>query len=192
MNATADPEFVTIAKVVKTQGRVGEVAAELFTDFPEKFGDRKRLFALRPDGSRRELEVEDFWSHKGKIVLKFAGVDSINDAEALLGSEVQIAKRDRAALHADAAWISDLVGCTVTDRGKEIGVVADVRFGFGEAPMLIVQAGKNEWMVPYATPFITAQDFTVRRIDMKLPAGLLDVDAPLTKEEKQEGQGGNS
>src|SRR5882672_11482675 len=97
---TEEAEFVTIARVAKTQGRIGEVAATLLTDFPELFETRKKLFALGgavsggktqsgTTGSlRRTLELEEHWFHKGMIVLKFAGVDSINDAEALIGSEI--------------------------------------------------------------------------------------------------------
>ena len=181
----ADTDFVTIAKVVKTQGRIGEVATELFTDFPEKFVERKKVFALLPDDSRRELELEDAWPHKGQMVLKFVGVDSISDAELLIGSEIQIRKQDRAALDQGAAWISDLIGSTVTDQGHQLGTVKDVQFGFGEAPMLIVAAGKKELMVPYAADFIVQQDLEAKRLDMKLPAGLLDVDAPVTAEEKE-------
>ena len=181
----ADTDFVTIAKVVKTQGRIGEVATELFTDFPEKFAERKKVFALLPDDSRRELELEAAWSHKGQMVLKFVGVDSISDAEGLIASEIQIRKQDRAALDEGAAWISDLVGATVTDQGTQLGTVKDVQFGFGEAPMLIVAAGKKELMVPYAADFIVKQDLEAKRLDMKLPTGLLDVDAPVTAEEKE-------
>jgi 16S rRNA processing protein RimM len=181
----ADTDFVTIAKVVKTQGRIGEVATELFTDFPEKFAERKKVFALLPDDSRRELELEAAWSHKGQMVLKFVGVDSISDAEGLIASEIQIRKQDRAALDEGAAWISDLVGATVTDQGQQLGTVKDVQFGFGEAPMLIVAAGKKELMVPYAADFIVKQDLEAKRLDMKLPTGLLDVDAPVTAEEKE-------
>src|SRR4029077_8444241 len=95
-SAGAD-EFVTIARVVKTQGRKGEVAATVLTDFPERFETRRTLFALgetesgRGTGSgpakaaqRRELHVEEHWFHKGMVVLKFAGVDSISDAETLV------------------------------------------------------------------------------------------------------------
>jgi 16S rRNA processing protein RimM len=188
----ADDEFITIAKVVKTQGRIGEVATELFTDFPEKFAERKKLFALLPDDMRRELELEDSWSHKDHMVLKFTGVDSISDAENLIGSEIQIRKQDRATLEEDAVWISDLIGSVVTDSGKELGKIKDVQFGFGEAPMLIVGAGNKELMVPFAEEFIANQDLEAKRLDMKLPEGLLDVDAPLTREEKERQGGKNS
>jgi 16S rRNA processing protein RimM len=188
----AEDEFITIAKVIKTQGRIGEVATELFTDFPEKFEERRKLFALLPDDRRRDLELEDAWSHKGQMILKFSGVDSISDAEALIGSEIQIRKQDRAKLEEDAVWISDLIGLTVTDSGKALGTVKDVQFGFGEAPMLIVAVGNKELMIPFAAEFIGKQDLDDKRLDMKLPKGLLDVDAPVTKEEKERQSGKNS
>ncbi len=79
-------EFITIARVVKPQGRVGEVSAELFTDFPERFAERRHLFALGTTGNRRELELEDFWPHKGRMILKFAGIDNIDAAANSGGS----------------------------------------------------------------------------------------------------------
>src|SRR5438309_9693246 len=97
---TEEAEFVTIARVAKTQGRHGEVAATLLTDFPELFETRRKLFALADNGrakqsggaepDRRQLELDEHWFHKGMVVLKFAGVDSISDAETLVGSEIQI------------------------------------------------------------------------------------------------------
>ena len=72
---------------MKTQGRHGEVAAEMHSDVPERFAAGMKLFALpksqdlTAQSSRRELEVEDLWPHKGLLVLKFRGVDSMTDAE---------------------------------------------------------------------------------------------------------------
>ncbi len=66
-------EFITLARVLKTQGRHGEVATELHSDIPDRFHQGMRLWALTDDGSRRELEVEEFWPHKSYLVLKFAG-----------------------------------------------------------------------------------------------------------------------
>src|SRR5436309_10199589 len=87
---SAGAGFVTVAKVIKAQGRKGEVAAMLFTGFPERFSARKRLFALNEKAQRLQVELEDHWFHKNQVVLKFQGVDSISDAEALIGSEIQI------------------------------------------------------------------------------------------------------
>src|SRR4051812_12125284 len=109
--SAASQEFITIARVVKTQGRHGEVAAELHTDFPEKFSERTKLFALDADGKRHELRLESHWLHKSYVVLKFAGVESISDAEALVGCEIQLPQEQRADIEAGAAYISDLIGC---------------------------------------------------------------------------------
>src|SRR2546423_6380370 len=135
----AAEDFVTIAKVIKVEGRKGEVAAILFTGFPERFSARKRLFALdqkAEKGQRRQMELEDHWFHKNQVVLKFQGMDSISDAEALIGSEIQIPLAERTSLEPDEVYVSDLTGCTVYDSGREIGRIEDVRFGAGEAPLL--------------------------------------------------------
>src|SRR3989442_4180762 len=78
-------EFITLARVLKTQGRHGEVAVEVHSDVPNRFRERMHLWSLAEDGSRRELEIEDLWPHKGQLILKFVGIDSISKAEELAG-----------------------------------------------------------------------------------------------------------
>ena len=144
MSPETHGEFITLARVVKTQGRHGEVAAELHSDVPDRFAAGMKLFALpksvssQAEVARRELEVEDLWPHKGLVVLKFRGVDSMTDAELLIGSELQVPNAERADLDAGWNYVSDLIGCTVLDHGREIGRIEDVQFGAGEAPLLIV------------------------------------------------------
>ena len=174
--------------MTRTQGRRGEVAAELHTDFPERFGERKRLFALAADGSRRTLELESSWEHKGGIVLKFRGVDSISDAEALIGSEIQIPEQERAPLKPGSTYIADLVGCAVIAGGRELGRLEDVQFGAGDAPLLVVK-GEREYMIPFAEEFVRSLDVERKRLDMALPEGLLELDAPLSEDEKRQQRG---
>lgn len=167
--------FVTIAKVTKTQGRKGEVAALLLTDFPERFAVRKRLFALDRSEGRRELELEEHWFHKGGIVLKFAGIDTISQAETLVGSEIQIPSAERAELTGDSVYVSDLVGCSVSEGGRELGRIENVQFGSGEAPLLVVK-GAKEILIPFAAEYIKHIDLEQKQIRMKLPQGLLDLE----------------
>jgi 16S rRNA processing protein RimM len=175
--------------VTKTQGRHGEVAAELHTDFPERFESRQHLFALADNGARRELELQSFWSHKGQIVLKFSGFDSIAEAESLIACELQIPAGERAGLEQGTAYVGDLVGCAVWDSDREIGKVTDVRFGAGEAPLLVVK-GAQEYEIPFAEAFLEKVDVSAKEIRMRLPEGLLEVNAPLTEEEKKQQRGG--
>lgn len=179
-------DFVTLARVVKTQGRRGEVAIEVHSAIPDRLHAGVRVFALGEDDSRRELKVEDAWPHKDFLVLKFLGIDSISDAEPLIGSELQVPLSERAELEPGANYVSDLVGCALLDRDRAIGIVSAVRFGAGEAPLLVVGSGGNEREIPYAQEFLLRLDLEHKRIEMSLPEGLLDVNAPLTNEEKRQ------
>jgi 16S rRNA processing protein RimM len=192
--SAGEDTFVTVARVAKTQGRKGEVAATLLTDFPERFETRRKLFALRTsgpkagnNGERRELELEAHWFHKGMVVLKFAGVDSISDAEMLVGCEIQIPRSQRAELGENEFYVSDLAGCMVVDSGREIGRVKDVQFGAGEAPLLVL-SGDKELLVPLAAAYIERIDIQQKLLSMKLPPGMLDLDAPLNREERERQQ----
>jgi 16S rRNA processing protein RimM len=175
--------------VVKTQGRRGEVASEIYSNVPDRFAVGMKLWALpkQPDMGRRELEVDELWPHKGLLVLKFAGVDSISEAETLVGCELQLPRSQRLELQAGWNYVSDLVGCSVLDHGREIGRIEDVQFGAGEAPLFIVRDAKGRLLeVPFAEAYLESVDVEHKQVRMKLPEGLLDVNAPLTAEEKQE------
>jgi 16S rRNA processing protein RimM len=182
-------EFITLARVVKTQGRRGEVAAEILSDIPDRFVVGMKLLALPKElnASRRELQVEELWPHKGLLVLKFAGVDSISEAETLVGCELQIPGSQRSELQAGWNYVSDLVGCLVLDHGREIGRIEDVQFGAGEAPLLIVRDAAGRLLeIPFAEAYLGTVDVQRKQVRMKLPEGLLEVNAPLTAEEKRE------
>jgi 16S rRNA processing protein RimM len=174
--------------VVKTQGRRGEVAAEIHSGVPGRFTEGMRLLALLKSGEgRRELEIEDLWPHKELLVFKFVGVDSISDAEVLVGCELQVPRSQRAQLEPGWNFVSELIGCTVFDQGREIGRIEDVQFGAGEAPLLIVANGTGKkFDVPFAEAFLEGVDVPHKQVRMKLPEGLLEVNAPVTAEEKVE------
>ena len=188
MSSAPISDFVTLARVVKTQGRVGEVAVEVHSDVPDRFSVGMKLSALDKAGeSRREVQIEDLWPHKGLLVLKFAGIDSISEAETLIGSELQVPGSERAQLEEGWSFVSDLVGCSVLDHGREIGWIEDVQFGAGEAPLLIVAtADGKKYDVPFAEAYVEGVDLGGKQLRMKLPEGMLEINAPLTAEEKQQ------
>ena len=191
MSSDRNGEFITLARVVKTQGRHGEVAAEVHSDVPDRFSEGMKLLALAKSGdSRAELEIEGLWPHKGLLVLKFRGVDSMTSAEALIGSELQVPSAARAQLDRGWNYVSDLVGCLVFDRGREIGRIEDIQFGAGEAPLLIVAAGSGKrFDVPFAEAYLESVDVAQRQVRMNLPEGMFEINAPMTPEEKREQSG---
>jgi 16S rRNA processing protein RimM len=192
VTAQSNSDFITLARVVKTQGRHGEVAAEVHSDVPDRFVEGMKLLALSADEQRRELKLENLWPHKGLLVLKFAGIDSISDAETLLRAELQVRRTDRAELERGWNYVSDLVGCVVFDKGVEVGRIEDVQFGAGEAPLLIVSANGQNFDVPFAEAYLDGVDLQRREVRMNLPQGMLEINAPITEEEKREQREGRS
>ncbi len=161
----------------------------MHTDVPDRFRQEMRLWALLKDGQRREVTVEDLWPHKSFLVLKFTGIETISDAEPLVGAELQLPRGERAELEPGWTYLSDLIGCTVFDGQREIGEIEDVQFGAGEAPLLVVRGKEQRTKLPYEIPFAQAYleklDLERRQVRMKLPEGLLEINAPLAKEEKE-------
>jgi 16S rRNA processing protein RimM len=173
--------------VVKTQGRRGEVAVELHTDIPDRFRESMRLWALLKSNERREVVVEGLWPHKEWLVLKFEGVETISEAELLVGAELQLPASERAQLEPGWTYLSDLVGCRVFDGDREVGPIEDVTFGAGEAPLLVVKSGsKLPYEIPFAEEFLVKVDMERKQIRMKLPEGLLEVNAPLKEHGKDD------
>ena len=185
-----EQEFVVIARILRPQGRRGEVLAEILTDFPEKFSERNQLWLSKNPSDRREYVLEDHWLHKGHVVLKFSGVDSINDAEILAGMLVQIPRHARSVLEPGAVYVSDLIGTTVIDvssgQRRILGAIEDVQQGIGAAPLLLVRGEKREFEIPFAEAYVVHFDAAGKLLEMNLPSGLLEVNAPLCQEEKRE------
>ncbi len=182
--SSAATDWVWLARVRKPQGRKGEVFAEILTDFPEKFAERKRLWLLSeraPAGSAapREVELVHHWLHKGGIVLHFAGVDSISAAETLAGLIVAIPRSERATLADDEVYIADLIGCVLVDVAVDppvtVGTIENVDRSAGPTPLLIVKAAKGEVLVPFAKSYLHKADVENQRVEMALPEGLVEL-----------------
>ena len=185
---TGEP-WTVLARLVRPQGRHGEILADVLTDFPERFADRKRLFLVSSETNQShvlEVGLEDHWLHKGRIVLKFSGIDSINDADALRGLLVAIPASERATLTDDSVYIGDLIGCTIFDvnaGSTAIGMITNVD---ADSCLLAVEsANGEEVLIPFVKAYLTAMDLAGKRIEMRLPPGLLEINAPLTDEERR-------
>jgi 16S rRNA processing protein RimM len=121
------------------------------------------------------LEVESVWRHRGALIVKFRGIDSISAAERLEGAEVRIPLEQRAPLAEGEYYQSDLVGCEVIDRrsGQLLGVVKALEEYGG--PGLLVVEGPRELMIPFARAICPEIDVAGRRILVELPEGLADL-----------------
>jgi 16S rRNA processing protein RimM len=186
--------WVVLARLLRPQGRKGELLAELHTDFPERFGERKQVFLAPPDyageqAQARSAEVASFWlpvgKNEGRIVLHFSGIETISQAEQLAGLDVVIPREQRRTLDDEAVYISELVGCTLYDGATPVGLVADVQFPTSAdgsrrleeaAPLLEVTSFDGEdILIPFVKSFLVSIDTKAKRIDMTLPPGLVEI-----------------
>lgn len=171
--SSPEAEFITVARIVGTHGRRGEVKAEVLTDFPERFqaGARFRLVAAN---QRNPVSVEESWLHKGRVILKFRGVETISDAEQLAGSLVQVPRSERHPLPAGVVYVSDLLGCSVLEGERVLGKV-EAWEETGAVPLLRVQSQQGEILIPFAQEICSSVDLERREIHVRLPEGLAEL-----------------
>ena len=194
---TSSP-WLVLAQLLCPQGRKGEVLADLLTDFPERFAEGARIYLAKPGFAgpaedARLVTIINHWlpvgRNHGRVVLHITGIDSIEQAETLAGLDVLVPADERIQLDDDAEYISDLIDCSVFDHGMLVGAVSAVDFPTtadgvrrlpDAAPLLtVVTPQGDEILIPYVHSFLLKTDIAGRRIEMELPAGLLELNRPI-------------
>lgn len=173
---------MTLARVLRPQGRRGEVAAEILTDFPERLAKLSSVELWDGRHPPRRTAVRNCrisQSRGGQAVFHFEGSDSISDAETFVGMEVQVPLAERVALPAGTYFVTDLIGCEVWERGRnKIGAVRDVQFtgeDIAGTPNLVVDSSRGELLIPLAQEICVNVDTESQRIEVAPPEGLLDI-----------------
>ena len=178
--------LLTLARILRPWGRRGEVAAEILTDFRERLGDLREVWLTGERDAPRRAEIISCRIHLGQAILHFAGIQTISDAEALRGLEVQVPLAERAPLGLDRYYITNLIGCHVWEEGATapLGAVQDVqrageekRGALPESWILIALTPAGELLIPLAAEICIRIDTTARRIEVRLPEGLRELNA---------------
>jgi 16S rRNA processing protein RimM len=171
---SAMDDLVAIAKVVRPKGLLGEVFAEVLTDFPERFEGLENVTAVLPDRKRRELKIEDFRFQNDRLVLKFAGCDSVEQAETLRNSEVCVAESEAVELDEDEYFDWQIEGCAVvTITGAKIGTVRELQ-RTGGTDNLLVDGDGQDHLIPFAEAICVEVDVENKLIRIDPPEGLLE------------------
>lgn len=167
-------DLVAIAKIVRPRGLKGELIADLLTDFPERFENLDDVKAVVPNASVLDLKIEDFWFQKDRIVLKFAGYDTIEKAETLRGCEICVPESEAVDLDEGEYFDWELEGCRVeTLDGNTVGVVTGVMRN-GGTEILIVKNGESDHLIPFAETICPEVDIENKLIRIDPPEGLLE------------------
>lgn len=163
-------DLVTIGRVVKPQGRKGEVVVQPLSDRPERFSELRRAYVPGVGEEAAEVKVASWWPHKGRVVLKLVGVDTIDEAERLRGMDVRIPEEDLDSLPEGSYYHHQLRGLRVEDEaGREIGTVADILTTGAGADVLVVTGPAGESLVPLVASFVRQVDLERGRLVTALP-----------------------
>ena len=174
MNSTDTTDLVAIARVARPRGIKGEVVAEILTDFPARFQSLERVIAVDATGERRELIVDDAWLQNGRVVVKFAGHDSVESAETLRNAELCILESETAELDDGEFFDWELAGCRVeTVDGQTVGLVKEL-MRTGGTELLVVEGEGKEFLVPFAEAICVEVDLENKVVTIDPPEGLLD------------------
>jgi 16S rRNA processing protein RimM len=151
------------------------------TSRPERFQQLGKVFLFReskPVGSGA-FQVESVWEHARAWIFKFRGVDTISNAELLEHAEVCVPMAERLAAGEGEHYISDLLGCEVTERatGEGLGIVTGWQDAGGSG-LLEVGEGDDKLLVPFARAICVEVDTGAKRILVNLPEGLKDLNRP--------------
>ena len=170
MTAKSFADMVTIGRIVRPQGRKGEVVVEPLSDRPDRFPSLRQAFVAGDSGAARPVQVRDAWPHKGRFVLKLEGVDSIDDAERYRGLDLRIPEEDLSALPEGSYYHHQLRDLRVEDAGgREVGRVADVMKTGGEADVLVVRGANGETLIPLVDAFVREVDLPGGRVVVLVP-----------------------
>jgi len=177
-----DVEWIAVARLGRTRGLKGELFAQGLSSRPERYGQLRQVYLFDRDGKPLKqgapLEVESVRWIQDRLVFKFAGVDSVSDAEPLAGAEVRIAAQDRPALPDGEYYESEIAGCEVIDgaAGQPLGIVQRW-LEFGGPPLLEVKPndGGEAILIPFVKSICREIDPANRRIVVELPEGLKDL-----------------
>ncbi len=168
-----DPEWVTVAILGKPRGNRGELTAISLSDHPERFEHLTRAFLFSTQPEPKLFAIEEVWHHQSTLIFKFAGIDSIDAAQQLTGSEVRLPLAERLTLEPGEFFHSDLIGCEVRHRATNqlIGTVTGFEEGGANG---LLQLGPHI-LIPFTRQICVTIAPESRQILVDLPEGLLEI-----------------
>lgn len=166
------PAWITIGRVIRPHGIRGEVVVEPLSDTRQRFETLGSVRLARADGTPRDATVEAQFPHQKRRVLKFAGVDTRDEAEALRDARIEIPRASVPALPDGAYYHFELEGLDARDQhGRSIGTVAGVWETGAAAPVLVVRdAAGRETLLPFVDEFVVAVRPEAGRVDVRVPS----------------------
>jgi 16S rRNA processing protein RimM len=167
--------MAVVGRIARAHGNRGQVIVDPETDFPdERFKPGSVLHIRKGDGTE-SLTIDNVRFHRGRPILGLAGIDTMNAAEALAGTELRVSTDALQPLPAGSFYHHDLIGCRVQTAGGElIGRVESVE-GTGAGSRLVVQGPGGEILIPLVEGIALEVNVAARTIIVEPPEGLLEL-----------------
>ena len=168
-------KYLEIGQIVNTFGIKGMVKVKPFTENTKKRFDNLKNVYIKTKKEQKQYEVEEIKYHKEMVLVKFKGIENIEEAEKLRNSYLVIDRNEEEPLEEGTYYIVDMIGLEVyTDEGEKLGILDDVFKSNMSCDMYIV---KNELgktiTLPAIEEVIKDIDMKKRKITVHLVPGLM-------------------
>lgn len=166
-------QMFTIGKIVNTHGVKGEMRILPSTDDIKRFEKLKQVTVVNRE--EKVYEITGIRYHKNFVLLKFKGIDTLNDAELLKNSLIKIDRKDSLPLEEDEYYISDLYGMNViTEEGRDLGEIKDILYTGSSNDVYIIfnKETQKEILIPAIKQCIKKVDVSNNLMTVHLLEGL--------------------
>lgn len=168
-------DLLEVGKIVNTHGLRGEVKVVTWTDYPEVFEDIEYVYIKRKDDYER-LDVKGIKYQKGNIIVKFAQIQDINEAERYKNQVLYAEREILGELPEGVYYIADLIGLEVVDEdGRRIGTISDVINTGSNDIYEVKREGKKNLLLPVIDEVVLNIDLDSKRVTVHLMEGLEDL-----------------
>lgn len=163
-------EKIKVGKIVNAVGLKGEVKIYNYSDSSEIYEITPEMYI-----GDKLMEIENVRLQKNMVILKIAGIDDRNAAEAAKGRDVFITEDDLPELEEGEFYVRDLIGMTVIEEGNVLGKVKDVIQNTAQDVFEIERENGKQLLIPRVDEFVLDIDLDTREIKVSLPDGLLEL-----------------
>lgn len=166
-------DLLRVGVITTTHGIRGEVKVYPTTDDPKRFLDLKKLY-LDTGKDMLTLEIEGVKFFKQLVILKFKGIDNINDIEKYRGRDLLIDREDAVELEEGEYFIFDLIDSEVyTDDGEKLGILTEIMTTAANDVYVVKTTEGKEVLIPSIKECILDVDVENKKITVHLLKGMI-------------------
>ena len=165
-----------VGKIVNTHSLKGEIKVISSTDFEEeRFKKGSKLLITRGNQLIREVVVQSYRNHKNFLLVKFEGIDSVEEAEKLKNLQIKIDSDEVGELEENEFYFHQIIGCQVFDENdRNLGEIIDILTPGANDVWVIKGENGKEILIPYIEDVVKKIDITSKKVNIEVMEGLID------------------